>query len=119
MMISYGPIGQLAKPLSALVLHLGEGGPAATAAEAAWIGVSPHQVVVPRVKVFVSPSCVETMKRVYRAVSKGIIVEPLYFEESELDAQSFKAMLGINLTEANPPLYIQIILACVSPPYIE
>jgi hypothetical protein len=114
MLIPYGSIGQLAKPLSALVLHLGEGGPAATACEAAWLGVSSLQVAVPRVKVFVSPSCVETMKRVYSAVSKAIVVEPLYFEESELDAQSFKAMMGINLTEANPPLYIQIILVSAS-----
>jgi hypothetical protein len=110
MLISHPPIGHLAKPLSALILHLGEGGSAASACEVAWIGVSSLDVTLPQIKVFVSPSCIETMKRVYGAVSKKIVVEPLYFEESELDAQSFKAMMGISLTEGNPPLYVQIIL---------
>jgi hypothetical protein len=110
MLVQDPQIGELIKPLSALVLHLGEGGPAAAACEASWLGVPSSGVKVPPVKVFVSSSSIETMKAVYGKISNRIQVEPLYFTEAELDAESFKSMMGISLTEANPPLYVQIIL---------
>jgi hypothetical protein len=130
MLVEHEPrIGHLVKPFAGLVLHLGEGGPAAKACEAAWLGVPSHlaesqlegskpnfetKAKVPRVLVFVSPSSIETMRGVYAKISEKIEVQPLYFSEAELDAESFKAMMGISLTEANPPLYVQIILVSLT-----
>lgn len=107
----YPKIGKLSKSLSGLVLHFGEGGAAAKPCEAAWLGVSAASAVqVPRITVFVSASSLKTMRGVYAPLGKNITVHPLYFAESELDAESFKAMMGIGITDASPPLYIQIIL---------
>lgn len=107
----YTAIGKLTKPLSGLVLHYGEGGAAAKPCEAAWLGVpAAIGVQVPQITVFVSPSSLNTMRNVYARFGNKVTVHPLYLSEAELDAESFKALMGISLTDANPPLYMQIIM---------
>ncbi|KAG6840464.1 hypothetical protein C0991_006600 [Blastosporella zonata] len=49
------------------------------------------------------------MRAVYAPLGKHVIVEPLTFSESELDAQAFLSMMSVGSSEA-APLYIQIIL---------
>lgn len=103
-------IGSLAKPLCGLVLHKSDGGLNSCPNEAAWVGV-PKDILtkVPKVKVFVSPSSLNTMKAVYKPLGKNILVEPLYFTEDELDAQAFLCMMAVGSSES-APLYVQIML---------
>lgn len=111
MLISnYSPIGTLERPLSGLVLHFGQGGPSSRPSEAAWVGVSETKDVrPPSVRVFVSHSSLKTMTAVYAPLGKNITVEPLFFTEDELDAESFLSMMCVSHSES-APLYIQIIL---------
>lgn len=131
-------IGNLSKPLSGLVLHLGEGGQDSSPSEAAWLGVendvalekgsasesgdladstygseessgSSTSPVMPKVKVLVSPSSLTTMRKVYSRFGHNVTVEPLYFLQSELDAEAFLSMMAIDTSE-QAPLYIQIVL---------
>ncbi|KAF7981653.1 hypothetical protein HWV62_32764 [Athelia sp. TMB] len=109
--LSYTPIGALAKPLCGLVLHFGEGGQASRPCEAAWVGVPTFQGVrTPPVRVFVAPSSLNTMRAVYAPLGDGVVVEPLLFNEAELDAEAFLSMMGVTGSE-RAPLYIQIILS--------
>ena len=103
-------IGALAKRLSGVVFHFGEGGKDASPCEAAWLS-SPAEpgTKVPKVKVYVSPSSLQTMKAVYAKVGPHVQVEPLYFSEDELDAQAFLSMMAVG-TSDSAPLYVQIIL---------
>ena len=105
-------IGRLAQPLCGLVLHMGEGGKESSPSEAAWIGmpIKPG-TQVPKVKVFVSPSQLKTMRSVY-APLRNVTVVPLYFSEEELDAEAFLSMMAVESSE-NAPLYVQIILVSV------
>ncbi|KAE9410324.1 hypothetical protein BT96DRAFT_871161 [Gymnopus androsaceus JB14] len=106
-------LGTLQKPLCGLVFHFGEGGSGSSPCEAAWIGVSDHpSVKSPPVKVFVSKSSLNRMKNVYAPLTQrgNVTVEPLLFDESELDAQAFLALMAVGSSE-NAPLYIQMILA--------
>lgn len=102
--------GLLNKALSGLVLHFGEGGPSSLPSEAAWLSMSSSfKVNPPEVRVFVSQSSLNTMKTVYAPLGDHIIVEPLTFSESELDAQAFLSMMAVGGSES-APLYIQVIL---------
>ncbi|EEB93938.1 hypothetical protein MPER_07338, partial [Moniliophthora perniciosa FA553] len=87
-------IGLLQKPLSGLVLHFGEGGAA------------------PSVNVNVSKSSLNTMKKVYAPLMKNgnVKVEPLLFDEGDLDAQTFLSMMAVGSSDG-APLYIQILLS--------
>ncbi|KAG6868454.1 hypothetical protein C0993_002592 [Termitomyces sp. T159_Od127] len=49
------------------------------------------------------------MKTVYAPLGDHIIVEPLVFSESELDAQAFLSMMAVGGSES-APLYMQIVL---------
>jgi hypothetical protein len=110
----YRPIGIVQKPLCGLVLHFGGGGSASQPCEAAWVGVPCHQgLKTPPVKVFVSPSSLKTMRAVYRRLKSNVVVEPLLFDEDELDAQAFLAMMAVDPSESTP-LYVEIILVCYS-----
>lgn len=104
-------IGSLYKPLSGLVLHYGEGGPSSLPSEAAWLGVPDDpNVEAPQIRVFVSKSSLSTMKAVYQTLdSDRVVVEPLLFSESELDAQAFLTMMSVQSKES-APLYVQLIL---------
>ncbi|PSR71836.1 hypothetical protein PHLCEN_2v12337 [Hermanssonia centrifuga] len=105
-------IGRLEKPLSGLVLHIGEGGPNSQPSEAAWIGSAMvNNAVVPHITVYVSPSSLNTMRSVYYTkVGTHITVEPLLFNESELDAKAFLSLMAIGSSEG-APLYMQTILS--------
>jgi hypothetical protein len=104
------PIGSLEKALCGLVLHFGEGGPSSRPSEAAWVGVSNvHNIQGPPVRVYVSRSSLNTMRRVYAPLGDNVTVEPLYFSESELDAQAFLSMMAVGSSES-APLYVQIVL---------
>lgn len=106
----YEHIGSLEKPLSGLVLHFGQGGPSSRPSEAAWIGTSTLEgISPPKIRVFVSYSSLETMRAVYKPLGKNVKIEPLYFKEEELDAESFLSMMGVGSSES-APLYVQIIL---------
>lgn len=112
-------LGTLQKPLSGLVLHFGEGGTGSGPCEAAWIGVANHpSVSVPPVKVYVSKSSLNTMKSVYASLMQrgNVVVEPLIFDESELDAQAFLSLMAVGSAN-NAPLYVQIILVSDSQLY--
>jgi hypothetical protein len=49
------------------------------------------------------------MRRVYAPLGDNVTVEPLYFSESELDAQAFLSMMAVGSSES-APLYVQIVL---------
>lgn len=107
---NYEDIGALEKPLSGLVLHFGQGGPSSRPSEAAWIGTSALKgVSPPKIRVFVSHSSLKTMRAVYAPLGKNVTIEPLYFKEEELDAESFLSMMAVGSSES-APLYVQIIL---------
>lgn len=102
--------GSLEKALAGLVLHFGEGGPSSLPCEAAWLGVpSSTATTPPKVHVFVSQSSLNTMRAVYEPLGKHVIVEPLTFSESELDAEAFLSMMAVG-TSDSAPLYMQVIL---------
>ena len=104
-------IGSLDRALSGLVLHFGEEGPDAQPSEAAWLACPIGSgVLAPRIVVYVSPSSLETMTRVYTRVSPRIVVEPLLFRRSELDAQAFLSLMAIHGSTESAPLYMQTIL---------
>ncbi|OCH86212.1 hypothetical protein OBBRIDRAFT_738413 [Obba rivulosa] len=106
-------IGTLAKPLSGLVLHFGEGGPYSQACEAAWLGVPRlASIKPPHIRAYVSSSSLNTMRAVYAKVGSHVTVEPLLFSESELDAQAFLSMMAVGTSDsASVPLYMHIILS--------
>ncbi|KAF6762364.1 hypothetical protein DFP72DRAFT_878655 [Ephemerocybe angulata] len=107
----FSPIGQLNKPLCGLVLHYGEGGQGALPNEAAWLCYSQSSLVTgPPVKVYVSHSSLNTMRKVYAPLGDKVVVEPLYFKRKELDAHAVLSMMAIGSSES-APLYMQIILS--------
>lgn len=107
---SVGAIGKLHKPLSGLVLHYGEGGTGGRPCEVAWLAVSKFRTVKPPpVKVYVSPSSLNTMRKVYAPLGGQVQVVPLCFTEAELDAEAFLSMMAVG-SSGGAPLYIQIIL---------
>ncbi|KAI0751495.1 hypothetical protein C8Q80DRAFT_1157643 [Daedaleopsis nitida] len=111
LIVDYNPIGYSNKPLSGLVLHYGEGGSGARPCEAAWVGCSPLQGVrPPHVKVYVSRSSLNTMRRVYAPLGKSVTVEPLLFNEKELDAEAILSMMAVGSSD-NPPLYMHRVLS--------
>lgn len=111
------------QPLSALVLHLGEGGKNAKPCEAAYQSViaesfrrlSPS-ATPPPVVIYCSPSSVQTMKAVYGDLCKrgNVTVLPLLFDKRELDAEAFLAMMAVKGSSESAPLYIRIILVSAS-----
>jgi hypothetical protein len=106
----FPPIGSLDKPLCGLVLHFGEGGVGSQPCEAAWVGVPNCEgFETPPVKVFVSKSCLKTMRTVYSVLGDRVVVEPLLFSEDELDAEAFLTMMAVDSSES-APLYVQAIL---------
>ncbi|KAJ3992816.1 hypothetical protein F5050DRAFT_850088 [Lentinula boryana] len=113
MFISSSLLGTLAKPLSGLVLHFGEGGPGSGPCEAAWVGVPNHSSIkAPPVNIYVSKSSLNTMKGVYAPLTQkgNVTVAPLLFNESELDAEAFLSLMAVGSSD-NAPLYIQTILS--------
>ena len=104
-------IGSLDRALSGLVLHFGEAGADAQPSEAAWLACPLDATTrAPRVVVYVSPSSLETMRKVYAKVSDNIVVQPLLFRKSELDAQAFLSLMAVNGSTESAPLYMQTIL---------
>ena len=111
MLISKFPaIGSLTKPLCGLVLHFGEGGSGSLPNETAWLSksISSH-VTGPPVRVYVSRSSLQTMRTVYACLGKNVIVEPLFFQNIELDTAAILSMMAVGSSES-APLYMQIIL---------
>jgi hypothetical protein len=49
------------------------------------------------------------MRAVYARLGKNVIVEPLLFHNSELDAAAILSMMAVGSSES-APLYMQIIL---------
>lgn len=118
MLLSPDPrLGRTQKPLSGLVLHFGEGSVTTrTPCEAAHIALCTDTAVTPPpVKVYVSPASLNTMKTVYAPLGSGVVVEPLYFGEEELDAQAFLSIMAVNGGSDSAPLYMQIVLVSHSP----
>lgn len=111
MMISGFPaIGSLAKPLCGLVLHYGEGGSNSLPNEAAWLSnsISSHVKGAP-VCVYVSRASLQTMRTVYKPLGDKVTVEPLLFQNSELDVAAILSMMAVGSAES-APLYMQIVL---------
>ncbi|KAI0650169.1 hypothetical protein C8Q79DRAFT_942571 [Trametes meyenii] len=107
----YAPIGTSQRPLSGLVLHFGEGGSDSRACEAAWIGQTEIEGVLPPViKVYGSGSSLATLKATYAALGPAASVEPLLFSEKELDAEAVLSMMAVGSSDG-APLYMQRILA--------
>ncbi|TFY80819.1 hypothetical protein EWM64_g3199 [Hericium alpestre] len=104
--------GELVNPLSGLVLHFGETGEAARPCEAAHVGISALPgvgVQVPSVCVYVSPSSIKRMKKLYAPLGRHITVKGLFFAESELDAAAFMSMMAISSSDS-APLYMQTVM---------
>lgn len=113
MLLSPDPrLGRTQKPLSGLVLHFGEGSATTrTPCEAAHIALCTDPAVTPPpVRVYVSPASLNTMKTVYAPLGTGVVVEPLYFGEEELDAQAFLSIMAVSGGSDSAPLYMQIVL---------
>ena len=108
-------IGSCKKALAGLVLHFSEGGPGARPCEAAWVG-SPKtdNIRVPSVRVYVSESSLSTLRKVYEPLGDHIVVEPLRFSDSELDAQAILSMMAVGSSES-APLYMQTVLVRIHP----
>jgi hypothetical protein len=103
-------IGSLFRPLSGLVLHFGEGGASSRPSEASWVAVpSIPDVQTPRVRVYVSRSSLNTMRKVYETLGDRVTVSPLVFDQAELDAAAFLSMMSVGSSDS-APLYIQIVL---------
>jgi hypothetical protein len=103
-------LGQLVKPLSGLVLHVGETGACAAPCEAAYIGVSAvDNAKPPPVVVYVAPSSLKRMRQVYSPLGNNIEVKALFFSPSELDAAAFLSLMAVNSSDS-APLYMQIVL---------
>ncbi|KAI0742148.1 AAA-like domain-containing protein [Irpex lacteus] len=104
-------IGRLDKPLSGLVLHFGDGGADSQPSEAAYIGSTrSSNVAVPRIVVYVSPSSIESMRKMYKGINSRITVEPLQFSQEELDAKAFLSLMAVGSSES-APLYMQTVLS--------
>ena len=104
-------IGMLGTALSGLVLHFGEGGAGCQPSEAAWLACpGDNSIAAPMVVVYVSPSSLQTMRTTYKKVSPDIVVEPLLFRKSELDARAFKSLMAVSGSTESAPLYMQTIL---------
>jgi hypothetical protein len=106
----FPPIGSLRKPLCGLVLHYGEAGTGSLPNETAWLcsSASSH-VQGPPVRVYVSHSSLNTMRKVYEPLGKKVTILPLYFKKEELDAQAVLSMMAITSSDS-APLYMQIVL---------
>lgn len=103
-------LGHMVKPLSGLVLHVGETGACATPCEAAYVSVSViENANPPPVRVYVSPSSFKRMQKVYGRLGGRLEVKPLYFSEAELDAAAFLSLMAVNSSD-NAPLYMQTVL---------
>jgi len=103
-------LGRLVKPLSGLVLHVGETGASASPCEAAYVSMSViDNAQPPPVRVYVAPSSFKRMKRVYEHLGGNLEVKPLLFSESELDAAAFLSLMAVNSSD-NAPLYMQTVL---------
>lgn len=103
-------VGSLAKPLSGLILHFGETGSCGKPCEAAFLARSPFPTVqAPKIVVYVSPSSLDHMTQLYSHLEGNVTVQPLYFSESELDAQAFLSMMAIGSSDS-APLYMQTVL---------
>ena len=109
---NFPPIGSVTKALSGLVLHFGEGGSGTHPNETAWLCESISSLVSgPAVRVYVSHSSLTSMRAVYAPLGSKVTVEPLYFQNSELDAAAFLSMKAIGSSES-APLYMQVVLVC-------
>jgi len=103
-------LGRLVKPLSGLVLHVGETGACAAPCEAAYVGVSTiNNAKPPPVVVYVAPSSLKRMRQVYSRLGNNIEVKPLYFSPVELDAAAFLSLMAVNSSD-HAPLYMQTVL---------
>jgi hypothetical protein len=104
-------LGNLVKPLSGLVLHVGETGACASPCEASYVGVSTvGNAKPPPVVVYVAPSSLKRMQQVYGRLGSNIEVKPLFFSPSELDAAAFLSLMAISSSD-NAPLYMQTVLS--------
>ena len=103
-------LGSLEKPLAGLVLHFGTGGDSSLPCEAAWLAKPKyHGVNAPPVRVYVSRSVLNRMRRIYSPLGENVTVEPLLFTEAELDAQAFLSMMAVESSDS-APLYMQVLL---------
>ena len=103
-------LGRLVKPLSGLVLHVGETGACSAPCEAAYVSKSVIDNAQPLpVRVYVAPSSLKRMKKVYEHFGGNLEVKPLLFSESELDTAAFLSLMAVNSSE-NAPLYMQTVI---------
>lgn len=108
----FKPIGLLEEAMSALVLHFGEGGSSSLPSEVTWLGSisKAYDVELPKVRVFVSPSSIRTMRATYgTALGDKAEVHPMYFTEAELDAAAILSMMSISSPD-QAPLYMHLVL---------
>jgi hypothetical protein len=108
----FKPIGSLEEAMSALVLHFGEGESSSLPSEVAWLASTSKDfdVELPKVRVFVSPSSIKTMRAAYTSVlGDKVEIHPLYLTEAELDAAAILSMMSVNSSES-APLYMQLVL---------
>ncbi|KAF8264963.1 hypothetical protein EI94DRAFT_404699 [Lactarius quietus] len=104
-------LGQLVKPLSGMILHVGETGACAAPCEAAYVGVSTvNNAKPPPIVVYVAPSSLKRMRQVYSRLGNNIEVKPLFFSPSELDAAAFLSLMALNSSD-HAPLYMQTVLS--------
>jgi len=110
MVPNFKRLGSLEKPLAGLVLHFDTGGDNCLPCEAAWLARPKYYgVQAPPVRVYVSRSVLNRMRRVYAPLGENVTVEPLLFAEDELDAQAFLSMMSVESSDS-APLYMQVFL---------
>jgi hypothetical protein len=118
MLIPNPALGTMKKSLSGLVLHFGDGGIASLPCEAAALAASSMafsnaQLDLPRIRVFVSKSSINTMKQIYSSLGGSVVIEPLAFTQDELDAEAFRSMMAVGSSESIP-LYMHTVLVSKS-----
>ncbi|GLB33672.1 hypothetical protein LshimejAT787_0105560 [Lyophyllum shimeji] len=84
--------------------HAGpELGPSSLPSEAAWLAEPNSSAVTPpEVHVFVPKSSLKTMRTVHKPLGDAVIVEPLTFSETQLDAQAFLPMMAVGSSDWTP-----------------
>ncbi len=100
-------IGLNCEPMSALVLHY-DTCFIKQAAELAYL--SKGHSKSPQILVLVSPSSLKTMTKVYHDVNPDIQVFPFFISIEDITVSSMMALMKINTSSGNIPLYMHTIL---------
>ncbi|RKF59169.1 putative p-loop containing nucleoside triphosphate hydrolase [Golovinomyces cichoracearum] len=98
-------VSQLDNPLAALVFHYDTftSDTCGTPCEAAYLSSNPEI----KVRVFCSPTNIETIKRTYKDLN--VKIEPLLISETDLNTKRMLNLMAVNTEDGPMPLYLHLI----------